>query len=202
MKKIVLFLFLLSTLSYANAIEPIRWGAVAGVNVSNNSTDAANNKIGFHVGGKAELAITNHFYLESLLLFTQKGYKADSFVNSEGNPIKFKYTNYYIELPIHAGYKVRTNDDLSIFVSGGGYLGVGLFGKLKNEISGQSISTDLYKNNRGDKRFDCGLGLKAGVEIVKKIQISAGYDLGLININKYISDYKNRNLSISCAYLF
>lgn len=202
MKRYVILFLLLTTLVSARAIEPIRYGITAGMNSSTLSTDGTKSRVGFNVGMKAQLPITTNFYLESSLLFSLKGYKSDSYFTNEQQEIKITQKNYYLELPIHAGYKFEMSDDFSIFVSGGGYLGMGLFGKVKNKIGNSSTSYDMYKDGRGDKRFDCGLGLKAGVEFKKKIQLSGGYDWGLLDIHKYANDAKNRNLMVSCSYIF
>lgn len=209
MKKIILILFFaITTFSTTQAAMPVKWGAVAGLNLTDMKGDLGDKiKVGFHVGAKAELALTGNLFLDGRLLFTQKGYKSDNMhIWSEDGttyPVERNAKNYYMELPIHIGYKFDLHKDFSIFISGGGYLGLGMFGKDKFKYNGQKESYDLYKSGRGDKRFDCGIGARAGVEVVKKVQISASYDFGLTNINKYsYGGAKHRNLMISCAYLF
>jgi hypothetical protein len=39
------------------------------------------------------------------------------------------------------------------------------------------------------------------MEMIRKIQLSPGYELGLKNAAK-TGGYKNRNFTVSCAYLF
>ena len=51
------------------------------------------------------------------------------------------------------------------------------------------------------KRFDFGLGLKAGVEFFQKYQVSIGYDWGLLD-NIEDSGNKNHNLMLSVGYFF
>lgn len=51
------------------------------------------------------------------------------------------------------------------------------------------------------KRFDFGLGLKAGIEFCQKYQLSIGYDWGLTD-NIENGSNKNRNLMLSLGYCF
>ena len=62
---------------------------------------------------------------------------------------------------------------------------------LKNKVFGSNAM----------KRFDFGLGLKAGVEFFQKYQVSIGYDWGLLD-NIEDSGNKNRNLMISLSCFF
>lgn len=202
MKKYFVLLVLLSTFSFVKAGEPIRYGVVGGMNVSSLKMDGADNRLGFHLGGKAELALPSNFFLEGSLLFTQKGYESKNYINVDQNLVKWYLSSYYLELPVHLGYKLAVARDWSLLVSGGAYLGYGLFGKRKTTVAGTSNSTNLYKKYSGDKRFDAGLGLKAGVEFKQKIQLTASYDWGLLKANKHSKDAKNRNVMISVGYLF
>lgn len=108
---------------------------------------------------------------------------------------------------------------LRCLASVGPYLAVGLFGKAKLSIGnaigdwadiegmesvggleGKSVSEDIFGDD-GFKRFDFGLGLKAGVEFNKKYQVALSYDFGLIDVQKDLG-MKNRNLMISLGYMF
>ena len=62
-------------------------------------------------------------------------------------------------------------------------------------LEGKSVSEDIFGDD-GFKRFDFGLGLKAGVEFNKKYQVALSYDFGLIDVQKDLG-MKNRNLMIS-----
>ena len=69
-----------------------------------------------------------------------------------------------------------------------------------DEIGGNSASEDIFGDD-GLKRFDLGLGLKAGVEFSKKYQVAISYDFGLVEVIKEVG-MKNRNLMISLGYMF
>ncbi len=138
-------------------------------------------------------------------LLTLKGAKVDG-----GSLASIKFNPYYLEVPVHVGYKYAVNDDFALFGSVGPYIAVGLFGKVKAKVDGSiadleeldtdSASEDIFGND-GLKRFDFGLGLKAGVEFSKKYQFAISYDFGLVEVAKDLG-MKNRNLMISLGYMF
>ena len=184
---------------------------VAGMNVSNLGGVGA--KIGFHAGARFELAIpaiTEGIYTNAGLLFSLKGYALDWGV------VRSKSNAYYIDIPIHMGYKYSVTDNFAIFGEAGPYLGVGLFGKTNTnyDYNDEKESSNIFDMLN---RIDVGVGLRAGVEIMKKYTVSIGYDWGLLDSYKHsdedYSDYddseiditpgmKHTNLTISLGYKF
>ena len=206
---------LLPTCIYAD--QPIRYGVVGGVNVSSIHASGTDYKAGFHVGGKMDVLISNNWYLDVSALFSMKGWKSTQYLHYFEEEIletdKYTLNNYYFEVPIHAMYKIQVSPKVSINLSAGPYLGLGLFGKVHVKAKTSSYSdlgktleeakdsASLYKSGSGDKRFDFGIGAKVGVEINKKFQISAGYDWGFLKSNSG-DDSQNRNIPISFTYIF
>lgn len=197
MKKVLLLMAMLTIgLASINAQDNLRWGATVGMNSSNFSITGFDSKIGFHAGVKAEVGlpqISEGVYLDMGALLTLKGAKIDG-----GSAASIKFNPYYLEIPVHIGYKYAVNENFAIFGNAGPYLAIGLFGKAKAEgdILDEYEFDDNSTNVFGDdamKRFDFGLGLKAGVEFSQKYQISIGYDWGLVE-NIKDSGNKNRNL--------
>lgn len=221
----------IGTLS-AQTEKPIRFGVVGGVNFSNVKFDLGT-RTGFHAGVKVEYGLPHNFYLESGLLFTQKGYDYKStyyepfIYEPEGKEpqtllVQYKekvktYKNM-LELPIHVGYRFNVHSDVKLFASVGGYLGYGLSGKVKGSYEsnhqfpqGEVVISDFPENEKGgakyniydvEKRFDWGLGAKVGVELFNKLQVSASYDWGINKLNSGGSEGNNRNLMVSCAFMF
>lgn len=209
-------------LGSVNAQDNLKWGVVAGMNVSKMSTAGLDNKIGYHVGVRAELGlpqVANGLYLDAAALISAKGAKTDA-----GDLGGINVNATYLEIPIHVGYKYAVNDNFNVFGSFGPYVGIGLFGKTKvdeldYDSSHELVNTSYKYNTFGDgyKRFDMGLGLNVGVEIQQKYRISLGYDFGLLKAFDAASENngddeemeinlasgaKNRNLTISVAYMF
>lgn len=209
MKKIlVLFALTAIAMVSVNAQDNLKWGVMAGMNVSKYTFTGFDNRVGFHAGVKAELGLSQEAsgaYMDFAALLTLKGAKIDG-----GSIATVKFNPYYLEIPVHVGYKYAVNENFALFGSVGPYLAVGLFGKAKLKVDGDiadiaelgdnSMSEDIFGDD-GLKRFDFGLGLKAGVEFSKKYQIAISYDFGLVEVIKEVG-MKNRNLMISLGYMF
>lgn len=209
MKKVLLFFALVAiSVVSINAQDNLKWGVMAGMNVSKYTITGFDNRIGFHAGVKAELGLSQEAsgaYMDFAALLTLKGAKIDG-----GSIASIKFNPYYLEVPVHVGYKYAVNDDFALFGSVGPYIAVGLFGKAKAKVDGSiadlgelgtnSASEDIFGDN-AFKRFDFGLGLKAGVEFSKKYQVAISYDFGLVEVAKDLG-MKNRNLMISLGYMF
>lgn len=209
MKKVLLFFVLVAmSVVSVNAQDNLKWGVMAGMNVSKYTITGFDSRIGFHAGVKAELGLSQEAsgaYMDFAALLTLKGAKIDG-----GSIASIKFNPYYLEVPVHVGYKYAVNDDFALFGNVGPYIAVGLFGKVKAKVDGNiadlgelgtnSASEDIFGND-GLKRFDFGLGLKAGVEFSKKYQLAISYDFGLVEVAKDLG-MKNRNLMISLGYMF
>ena len=175
MKKILLLvaasIMSISTINAQNFSTEV----VAGMNLSN--WGGIGSKVGFHAGARFELALPSlakGVYTNAGLLLTSKGAKMDL-----GLLGKATANAYFLEVPIHIGYKYTINDNFAIFGEGGPYVGFGLFGNMKaNSILGSSPSISTFD---AIKRFDVGLGLRVGVEFKKKYSLSVSYDWGLLN---------------------
>jgi hypothetical protein len=110
---------------------------------------------------------------------------------------------YYLELPIHIGYRYDLGGgNVGIFGSFGPYVAMGLFGTDKVTVGSTSTKPDTFSDERL-KRFDFGVGLRAGVAMFDHYRIYVGYDWGLINIAQD-SDNKinNRNFYVGASYMF
>lgn len=209
MKKVLLFFALVAiSVVSINAQDNLKWGVMAGMNVSKYTITGFDNRIGFHAGVKAELGLSQEAsgaYMDFAALLSLKGAKIDG-----GSIASIKFNPCYLEMPVHIGYKYAVNDDFALFGSVGPYIAVGLFGKAKAKVDGSiadlgELGTNSASENIfGDdafKRFDFGLGLKAGVEFSKKYQVAISYDFGLVEVAKDLG-MKNRNLMISLGYMF
>lgn len=149
MKKIlVLFVLSIACIMGTHAQEGLKWGAMAGMNSSKFSTDGLDSKVGFHVGIKAEKElpqIAQGVYLDMAALLSLKGAQIN------GNDASLKFNPYYLEIPIHMGYKYAINDNFAIFGNFGPYFAVGLFGKMKatgyliDEVEGLTSIHDSAK---------------------------------------------------------
>lgn len=201
MKKFFSLLFItIASISSAFA-QNLSCEAVAGLNISD--VTKFDSKVGFHAGVRGTYNFTENYvgaYVNAGALIALKGCQKDY-----GELLETKINAYYLEIPIHAGYKHALNENIAIFGEFGPYFGIGLFGKSKIKSEGESISVDTFSDEMGIKRFDMGLGFRLGVEFKNRIPVSIGYDFGLTNISDDSEDegsFKNSNLSISIGYKF
>ena len=175
------------TVASAQSMEKFRFGATFGMNVSTITKSDMDSKIGFNAGLRGEYNFTEDMYLGVGLGYSHKGVKEDDLKASAG----------YIEIPVHFGYRMGLTDKISTFGEFGPYFGIGVAGKWK--FDGEKLD-DFFGEDEA-KRFDMGLGLRAGVEFMQKYQVHIGYDFGLLKIYE---DEKNRNgnFTLGVSYMF
>ncbi len=163
-----------------------------GMNVATVNQDGVTSRIGFHAGVRGDYYFSGQdgAYLNAGLLLSLKGYKVEADWFDE--TVKETLNPYYLELPIHFGYKYSITDNVAVFADFGPYFAVGLFGKTEGY--------DVFGDD-GIKRFDMGLGLRGGVEFNNKFNVSLGYDWGMLDIIDEVK-VKNRNFMLSLGYKF
>ena len=204
MRRVALIISVLLFSIAAVKAQEFKWGVTGGLNVS--SPTNYNSEIGYHAGVKGEYLFQEEkgFYLDFGISLSKKGWESDWYYDAEtSKSAKWKSDAHYLNIPIHVGYKIPVGDKISLFASVGPYFGIGLFGKYK-AVTDKSETT-LAKNVFDDymNRFDWGIGGKIGVECMRHIQISIGYDWGLKKIrHDKLNDSKNRNFNASVTYLF
>ena len=78
MKKIVLSIAAMLVFGFANA-QDVRFGVKGGLNIATLTGDVqdASTKVGFHVGGFAEIKVSDKFAVQPELLFSTQGAKSD-----------------------------------------------------------------------------------------------------------------------------
>lgn len=152
--------------------------ALATVNSDDDVLDGGSARSGLNIGAVIgfQLAPAAPVYLETGLSYTEKGGEG----RVDGN--KFTYDLNYIELPILAKYKYYFTENFSLQPFVGGYLALGVGGKVKDYGTSKddravysSFSDDFFQ------RFDGGLRIGCGAEY-QMIYGELGYDFGLANI--------------------
>ena len=175
------------TVASAQSMEKFRFGATFGMNVSTITKSDMDSKIGFNAGLRGEYNFTEDMYLGVGLGYSHKGVKEDDLKASAG----------YIEIPVHFGYRMGLTDKISTFGEFGPYFGIGVAGKWK--FDGEKLG-DFFGEDEA-KRFDMGLGLRAGVEFMQKYQVHIGYDFGLLKIYEGEKN-RNGNFTLGVSYMF
>lgn len=215
MKKFFLIVMLAGWV-FGSYAQEVKFGVKAGMNMTSLGSDFKDNfdgfdqktKIGFNIGAFVDWGITESFYIQPGLYYSNKGVKFEA---KEDSDIKMKVNLSYLELPILASYRFTLTDNMKLHINTGPYLAYGLGGKIKFEPKevADEMGGDLkaFDEEEGDlKRFDFGWSFGAGVNF-SAIYVGVKYDLGFSNIAGDSYDEEdvkihNRNFSVSVGYTF
>ena len=191
--------------------QEFRPGVVTGLNL--NVPSDLKSGLGFRVGAKGELAlpkVANGLYTEFGLALSSIPWKTEKLYNPNTEiTAQDKAMPYYLNIPLHVGYKWYCGQNAKFFINAGPYLSVGLFGKIKNTAMDtnqkelRSVSLNYFSYVGSDHRIDWGLGFGAGFELARHYQITLGYEWGMRDIISSQSyDYRNRTFTLQLAYMF
>lgn len=188
-------------------------------NTANGNTEKNNILSSFNVGLLGRPGLSKTIDLETGLLLTGRGSKAETYFNGGNNYIKSKFNPLYIELPLNLILNVPFTKNTGLYFNAGPYAAVGIGGKTKvdsrigaltssSEADIKFSNDDPFTSEQDDaaydklKRFDFGFNLGAGLDL-DKIILKLNYGLGLTKINSTQSDNnaddknKYRTLSVS-----
>ena len=209
-----LFVCLLAFAAICANAQEIKYGVTAGINFNSLSSNSNDARTGFHAGLKTEIDFNEKLYVNAGLMLTSKPWGDLGITTPAWNKTDFwNATPYYLEIPVHVGYKLPVAKNVKIFAEAGPYMAIGLFGSgkytekqydegFKNLIESKTHDLeDPFKHNY-QKRFDWGLGGNIGVELFNHYQLSVGYDWGLKEILGKNTSMKNKTFMISASYLF
>lgn len=222
MKKLILALALTTTAALGTKAQVYVQGGLnlANITKTNDGQTEKNNILpSFNVGILGRLDLASMFALESGILLTGHGSKAETYFNGGSDYIKTKFNPLYIQVPLNAVVKIPLEKQSSIFFNAGPYAAVGIGGKSKSESKfGPLMSSstkdiefsndDPFTSQEEDagynklKRFDFGLNFGGGFQF-NRVILKANYGLGLAKINSTESNNnandknKYRTLSFS-----
>ena len=185
-------------LSSVNAQE-VKFGAKAGLNIANIGGDAedVDALTSFHLGGVAEIVISEKFSVQPELLYSAQGSKSEE--SFDGITFESKLKLDYINIPIMAKYYVAEG----FSVEAGPQVGFLISANEEFEGGGESGEEDVKD---GFKGIDFGFGIGAGYKMDSGLNFSARYNLGLANIadGEGSDDYSIQNnvFQISVGYFF
>ncbi|HSN59909.1 MAG TPA: porin family protein [Ferruginibacter sp.] len=216
MKK-VFTLLMLSTVM-AGAANAQLFYAQGGLNLANitntNSGGTEDNAIlpTFNVGLMGRFGLSETIDIESGILLTGKGSKAETYFNGGNDYVKAKFNPLYVEVPLNLVVNIPLASSTKLFVNAGPYAAIGVGGKSKLDtkigVLTSSSERDINFNNDDPftseqenaaydklKRFDYGLNFGAGLDL-NKILLKANYGMGLAKIgsteNNNNADDKNK----------
>ena len=222
MKKVFLGLVLTTAISLSIKAQVYLQGGLnlANITKTNDGQTEKNNILpSFNVGILGRLPIADMFSIESGLLLTGRGSKAETYFNGGNDFVKSKFNPFYLEVPLNAVVKIPLEKKSNVFFNAGPYVAIGIGGKSRRdtkfgplvssstsniEFSNDDPFTSQQEDARYDrlKRFDFGLNFGGGFQF-QRVLLKVNYGLGLAKINSTQSDNtandknKYRTLSFS-----
>lgn len=209
MKKIILTVVALSAFGWANA-QQFKFGPKAGINIStftgDDVSDDVSMKIGFHIGGVAEMKLTDKFSIQPELLVSFQGaeteYRENYFFDDDYYLYENKLNLIYVNIPVMAKYYIVKGFN----VEAGPQLGILVSAKNKQEIT-SNVGGISYNESEtvdvkdGFKTVDFGVNIGAGYDFPNGIFVGARYTVGLSNVEDS-GDAKNAVIGISGGFKF
>ncbi|MBC7949611.1 MAG: PorT family protein [Chitinophagaceae bacterium] len=180
MKKIVVIAALLITGAASQA--QVKFGVKAGANLANVSGDdveGTDMKIGFHVGGLAEIPVSTMFSVKPEVVFSNQGWKED-----DG-----KVNLAYLNIPVLLQY----NNPSGFYAETGPQIGFLMSAKAKPDDGDDVDIKDLFKTTDFSWAFGAGFKTKSG------FGFGARYNFGLSDI---IEDAKAKNSVIALGVFY
>ena len=182
-------LFILSAIVCLTQVSfaQTRFGLRGGLNIANqkisvnafgdNVSQSGDAIASFHIGGMADIKLSELFYLQPSLLISGKGTDFNG-EDDFGNPVTAKIRPFYVEIPVNLVVKTTLpSTNLTVYGGAGPSIGFGAFGKVKSD----GESEDAFQED-GFKRLDFGINLTAGVETPSGWQFSFHFTPGIANI--------------------
>ena len=203
MKKIILTAAAVFAFSFANA-QDVKFGAKAGLNISSITGDTdgfgdISSKVGFQVGGFAEIKISDKFAIQPELLYSAQGAKTE--FSEEGLSVKGTQKLAYLNIPVMARFYVAKGFSLEA----GPQLGFLLSAEQEATVSFEGESeTESADNKKDFNSTDFGFNLGAGYDVTENINLGLRYSIGLNNIVKEngSDSNSNSNLAFAVGYKF
>lgn len=200
-----------------------------GLNLANISTSSSgqtekNNMLtSFNAGFMSRFDLSDVFDIETGLLVSGKGSKAETYYTGsfDDNYVKTRFNPIYLEIPLNAVLKfpLQKKSKSNIFINAGLYIAMGIAGKSSYDqrILGVGTSSsssikfsndDPFTSRQDDaaydklKRFDFGVNVGGGLDLGNFI-MKLNYGMGFSKINSTQSnnavDDKNKYRTISLS---
>ena len=200
MKKLIIAVaaLLISVSSFA------QFGIVAGLTSSSSKIEDAylnyKNINQFHAGITYKIGIGNVLAIQPSLIYNMKGTSIGE-IDSVSN-LNLQFKTGYIELPVQIQAGFGLGNLARIYGIAEPFVGFAVSNKVK--VDGQL--EDTWENVKN--KFEYGVGLGAGVELFKHLQVSVRYFWNLGNVygweevKQTVGKGKCNGISASVAFLF
>lgn len=172
--------------------------SIFGAKLDKANLASVDSKFGFMAGATVDFAFSENAYLLTGVDFATKGLTEHRQGHEES------VDAMYLNMPVHFGYKVKTDYQPTLILRGGPFIGYGLGGN--RESKSQGVKTDTFQSEGyGFKKFDYGLGIGIGTEIPMEngaLVIEGGFNYGLPDISEAKEKIRTRDVFLTCGYKF
>jgi hypothetical protein len=157
---------------------------------------------GVKIGLTTELEMKNNLSLLTGVLYNLV--YSDKLQRYPGSThVNYLAYGHFINIPVMVGYNFPITKDLKFSAFAGPTLNIGLSqigGDISTEPTISSAYADFY-NSSLLNRLDLQIGVGAAVQF-KKYQLKAGYDYGLLNVNKSSGNLYQKGWYVSLSINF
>ena len=188
MKKFIVVIASLLIAASAHA----QFGVVAGLTSSHTKIKEAaenvRNVTQYHVGVTYKVGLLgNMLAVQPSLIYNVKGSKFEDIMGV--GDIDFK--NGFLEIPVQVQLRLFGLGDLAhVYAVAEPFVGCALSNNVTGTALGVSTSKSYKWENFGD-RLECGIGVGAGVELIKHVQVSVRYFWNLGDATGYLTQVQN-----------
>ena len=218
MKKSLLFLsFTLLALGvFSQSLTPIKYGLKVGINLANGTftTDSAGVKlpatkiqIGPQLGFVMQIALSEKWFLNPEVLYSQKGVKFDYDYKVDIDTTRFEFTTTnnlvltYIVLNPDISYRANEKISLNFGPSINYLLSNNLSVVTSGDIKVPDFSGEIEDANSIDVGLNLGLSYHFNTHLVLNGRVFTGF-LPIETNDKDLFSMTNRAFTFSVAYLF
>ena len=214
MKKLIIALVAAFIAVSANA----QVGIIAGLTSSSTNFDSAvadvQNVNQYHAGIAYKIGIGNLFTIQPAIIYNMKGTRLGDV--GKVSDLNVDYKTGYLEVPVQLQVGFGLGPIARVFAFAEPFVGYAITNSVDTEYDGPLAfgstkgETQTWENVKN--RFEYGVGLGVGAEVLKHIQVSVKYfwnmgevygkDINLPNISQTISEHKANGVAASVAFFF
>lgn len=181
MKKITLIALMLFMMASTELFA--QFGVRAGANIANFQGFDYQSRIGMHLGAYYDYQFNSEISVEPGIFFSQKGFKSNS-------SDKIENVNY-MDIPVLVRYKIK--EKFNVFAGPQGSI---LLSRSYTEGNFTSKNSNILRG------YDLAAVIGAGVKLPNDFNFQLSYDLGLLSLNYFDQNVKNRVFRISVGKSF
>lgn len=206
MKKIIVALVALCFAFSANA----QVGIIAGITSSTSNMESAiadiENVNQYHAGVAFKLGLGNLLTIQPAIIYNMKGTRIGEIDGIKD--VNVDYKTGYLEVPVQVQVGFGLGSIARVFAFAEPFVGYAITNSI--DFSNKTEVEQAWYNVKN--RFDYGVGLGVGAEVLKHIQFSVKYfwnmgeaycaDITLGNITSNIAGYSANGVAASVAFFF